>query len=185
MIMYENFTPFHIGTLDGFFTVEGMVPCKHQHRYKVKQCCRNPFNFSLKDHINLLTWISNTRLWPLKANAMMPRAFKMLETFPISDFVNKGLYDTPGGLVLETDSTHVRVQYVTAVIAPTREIPAMELRFGSWTKISAEHTKTRYKVGNRANIFPHLSPGRQFKKIFMHQLGWTLQMVLMPRSKHS
>lgn len=146
----------------------------------------------------MFTWISNTRLWPLKANAMMPRAFKMLETFPISDFVHTGSYDTPCGLVLETDRTHVSVQYVTAVTAPTREIPAMEFRLGSWAKMSAEHTKTRYhstserelvlqvvlqtvwkkilnvlppiiirltqvppakyRVGNRASIFPHLSP---------------------------
>lgn len=62
---------------------------------------------------------------------MIPRAFKTLEIFPISDFVHTGSYDTPNGLVLETDSTHDRVQYVTAVIEPIKETPAMEFRFGS------------------------------------------------------
>lgn len=42
-----------------------------------------------------------------------------------------GSYDTPKGLAVETDSIHVRVQYVTAVIAPIRETPAIELRLGS------------------------------------------------------
>lgn len=130
---------------------------------------------------------------------MIPRAFKTLQMFPTSDFVLTGSYDTPIGLILETDSTHVRVQYVTAVVAPIRETPAMEFRLGSWVKMIAEHTKTmyhstvdselalqvvphtvwkkifsvlppiiirltqvppaKYRVGNRASIFPSLSPG--------------------------
>lgn len=78
-----------------------------------------------------LTWISRMRLCPLKAKAMIPSAFSTSKILEISVLPLTGLYETFGSLPSATDTTHIAVQYPTAVTDPTRETPAMEFKLGS------------------------------------------------------
>lgn len=57
----------------------------------------------------VFTWISNARLCPLNANAMMPNAFSIGKIDAVEDGDDKGWYDIEGGFVRLTDSTQVIV----------------------------------------------------------------------------
>lgn len=83
-------------------------------------------------------------MWPLKANAMIPSAFKMENTEADAEGSESGLYEIVGGLGWLTESNHTMVEYVMAVTAPTSESPAIELRFGSWDNTMHKEVNTKY-----------------------------------------
>ena len=92
----------------------------------------------------MFTWTSNIRLFPLKAKAMIPTAFRTSKNLVAWLPIRTGLYETFGSLSLVTDTIQIVVQYPKAAIAPRSEMPAMEFRLGSWDRIIAAHANTKY-----------------------------------------
>lgn len=74
-------------------------------------CCskgNSKFNLFIPHRVH--TWISNAKLCPLKAKAIIPSAFMTEKADEVKDGSERGSYDIAGGLCWLTERTHTMVQ---------------------------------------------------------------------------